>query len=171
MYTVAVLLVFLWTLNSAEDLNTNKSDCIFNETANITPQDLFRCRIMRKDWNSSEITIPELDSYFDFQIKLKNSNKSLLNDSYYRKTCRKFNKITQRVYKNVSNISEIEISCKLIFVYEINRIFKVNVVFPYLFDESYSMLYRDFFKQKLLKNLKFTLWKDFLTNRYKLKLQ
>ena len=174
MYTVAVLLVFLWTLNSAEDLNTNKSDCIFNETANITPQDLFRCRIMRDDWNSSEISIPELNSYFDFQIKFKNSNKALFNDSYYRNTCKKFNKITQQIYKNASNISEVEISCKLVYVYEIKRVFNVLVLFPYLSDESsYSMLYRDFLKKKpkIFKNLKFTLWKDLLTNRYKLKLQ
>ena len=172
MYEVEILFMFLTILSSAEDLN--RSDCIFNETANITPQDLFRCRIMRDDWNSSEITIPELNSYFDFQIKFKISNKSLLNDSYYRNTCKKFNKITQQIYKNASNISEVEISCKLVYVYEIKRVFNVLVLFPYLSDESsYSMLYRDFLKKKpkIFKNLKFTLWKDLLTNRYKLKLQ
>ena len=139
MYTVAILLVYLTTLNSAEDLNTNKSDCIFNETANITPQDLFRCRIMRDDWNSSEISIYKLNSYFDFQMKLQNKNRRNLYTNYCE-FCTIFNKST--VYKSALNISEIEIGCKLFYVYERRRLFQVDVDYYFMYGESYIMSYR-----------------------------
>ena len=214
MYKV-ILLFLLLSITSAKVLNKNKNDCGFNESSEITAKKLLYCRYIREDWNSSEISISELNFYYKLQFKLeKNKQKIFFNyffdvcDTFYNVSLiydffikqqkipskklvlrpnafknlsvleshnnwMPFNVSSTTVHKNLSNDLEIEIGCKLFYVYELERMFYVYFDIAYRDYTSKNkfttikldnMLYRDLYKL-ILENPSCTIWKNILSNR------
>ena len=95
MYTI-ILLILLLRTTIAEALNKTNNECIFNESSRITAKELLYCRYIRKDWDSSDISISELNFYYELQFKLEKSKQKIFYDNFYD-VCRSFN-ITSFIY-------------------------------------------------------------------------
>ena len=89
MYKVNILFLLL-TTTSAKVLNKTNNDCTFNESSKITPQELLYCRYIRDDWTSSDISIPELNFYFELQFELEKNKQKIFYDTFYN-VCENFN--------------------------------------------------------------------------------
>ena len=112
MYKV-ILLFLLLSITSAKVLNKNKNDCGFNESSEITAKKLLYCRYIREDWNSSEISISELNFYYKLQFKLEKNKQKIFYDNFYD-VCKKFNikslfdKLIIKLQKKSSRILDLE---------------------------------------------------------------
>ena len=112
MYTVILLFLLLRT-TIAEALNKANNECTFNESSKITAQELLYCRYIREDWNSNDISIRELNFYYELQFKLEKNKQKIFYDNFYD-VCKKFNikslfdKLIIKLQKKSSRILDLE---------------------------------------------------------------
>ena len=84
-----ILLFLLVTTTNTEAKNKTKNDCTFNESSKITAKELLYCRYIRDDWNSNDISISELNFFYELQFKLEKYRQRIYYDNFYD-VCKKF---------------------------------------------------------------------------------
>ena len=80
MYKVLLLFLLLTATNAEAKTDY---DFTFNDASKITSQQLLYCRYIRDDMNSSNVSIPEINFYYELQFKLEKNKQKVFYDSFF----------------------------------------------------------------------------------------